>query len=78
MHFARTRAGVKDYPSRIVSGGEINKLLDRARPAFYATILLGVNCGLGPADLSRAIHEPLDRRLSATESPQLGPGQLGP
>jgi integrase len=53
MRLARARAGVMDYSERIVSGTEIDKLLDRSQPAFKAMILLGVNCGLGPADLGR-------------------------
>jgi integrase len=50
---AKLRAGVKDYSERIVDGVELNKLLARAQPAFKAIILLGVNAGLGPADIGR-------------------------
>lgn len=53
MRQAKARAGVADYSKRIVSGDEVTRLLGRAQPNFQAMILLGVNCGLGPADLGR-------------------------
>ncbi|HWE95985.1 MAG TPA: tyrosine-type recombinase/integrase [Tepidisphaeraceae bacterium] len=50
---AKARGGKKDFSKRIVSGVEIDQLYDRANPQFKAIILLGVNCGLGPADIGR-------------------------
>jgi integrase len=50
---AKMRAGIKDYSNRIVSGEELDKLLKRASPVFKAIILIGINCGLGPADIGR-------------------------
>jgi hypothetical protein len=46
MRQAKARAGIKDNSERIVTGEEIDRLLERANPTFKALILLGVNCGL--------------------------------
>src|SRR5580658_4705466 len=40
-------------PDRIVTGAEIKALVRNATPLFKAIVLLGVNCGLGPADIGR-------------------------
>lgn len=64
---AKVRAGKQDFSKRIVTGGEIDKLLERAQAQFKAIILLSVNCGLGPADLGRLRWHMLDlenRRLT--------------
>jgi integrase len=49
----KLRAGLKDYSDRIVSGGEIDKLLGRSTPVFKAIVLMGINAALGPADIGR-------------------------
>jgi Phage integrase, N-terminal SAM-like domain len=50
MRQAKARAGLPDYSERIVTGEEIDKLVESATPLFKGIILLSVNCGLGPAD----------------------------
>ena len=57
---AKTRAGVKDYSDRILTGEEIDQLLLRAPPTFKALILLGINTGMGPADLGRLTWDKVD------------------
>ncbi|MEA2708129.1 MAG: hypothetical protein QOF78_730 [Phycisphaerales bacterium] len=49
----KARAGLADYSDRIVTGEEIDKLLKLSQPNMKAIILLGINCGLGPADIGR-------------------------
>ncbi len=67
---AKLRAGVKDYSDRIVTGDELDKLLDRATQAFKAMILLGVNCGLGPADIGRLRWEMIDLTTGRMKFPR--------
>jgi integrase len=56
----KARAGIKDHSDRILTGAEIDKLLAASQPNMAAMILLGVNCGLGPADLGRMTWRHLD------------------
>jgi integrase len=49
----KARAGEKDYSDRILTGTEIDKLLNASRPLFKGIILMGVNAALGPADIGR-------------------------
>ena len=79
MRLARARAGVLDHSSRIATGEEIDRLLERSQPAFKAMILLGVNCGLGPADLGRLRWNMIDltqRRLNFPR-PKTGAPRVG-
>jgi len=50
---AKARAGIEDFSDRVLTGEEIDKLLERSTSNFRAMILLGINCGLGPADIGR-------------------------
>lgn len=53
MRKEKARLGIADHSDRILTGEEIDQLLKGAQPNLKALILLGVNCGLGPADLGR-------------------------
>ncbi|HEY8747267.1 MAG TPA: tyrosine-type recombinase/integrase [Tepidisphaeraceae bacterium] len=53
MRQAKAREGKKDHSKRIVTGDEVHKLVEGANPQLGAIILLGVNCGMGPADIGR-------------------------
>lgn len=53
MRLEKARAGLPDFSKRIVTGEEIDRLLDASQPNMRAMILLGINCGLGPADIGR-------------------------
>jgi integrase len=79
MRIARQRAGEKDYSGRILSGNEIDRLLERSQPAFRAMILLGANCGLGPADLGRLrwSHIDLKNRRLVFPRPKTGALRIG-
>lgn len=79
MRVARARAGVKDYSARIVTGEEVDRLLKRSQPAFRAMILLGVNCGLGPADVARLRWDMIDlqRRRLVFPRPKTGVMRVG-
>lgn len=67
---AKIRAGLKDYSDRVLTGEEIDRLLARAQPAFKAIILLGVNCGLGPADIGRLRWEMLNMKTGRLMFPR--------
>jgi len=53
MRQAKARAGEKDFSKLIVTGAQVATLLARASVNYRAIILMGINCGLGPADLGR-------------------------
>jgi integrase len=50
---AKARDGKPDYSKRIVTGDEVASMVDQANPQLGAMILLGINCGIGPADIGR-------------------------
>jgi integrase len=79
MRLARARAGAADHSDRVVNGAEVDKLLARAQPAFRAMILLGVNCGLGPADLGRLRWDMIDlgKRRLRFPRPKTGVPRVG-
>lgn len=79
MRVAKARAGIKDYSDRILTGEEIDRLLDRSQPAFKAMILLGLNCALGPADLGRLQWHMVDleRGTICFPRPKTGVMRLG-
>jgi len=49
----RVKAGEADYSDRIVTGEELDRLLNLAAPLHRGLILMAVNTGLGVADLAR-------------------------
>lgn len=70
MRQAKARAGIKDFSRRIVTGHELDKLIDSATPLFKAIILLSVNCGLGPADLGRLRWRHINLESGALDMPR--------
>lgn len=79
MRQARLRSGLPDHSARIVNGEEVDRLLARANPTFKGMILLGLNCGLGPADLGRLRWSMIDleRRRLLYPRPKTGVVRLG-
>lgn len=53
IRMAKAREGKPDHSERIVTGDELNRLIERANPQFKAIILLAANCAMGPADIGR-------------------------
>lgn len=70
MRQAKARAGIADYSARIVTGEEVDHLLKRANPNFRAMILLGLNCGLGPADIGRLKWSDIDLEKKRLDMPR--------
>jgi integrase len=52
---AKAREGKPDHSGRIVTGEEVDNIVlwFKRNPQFKAIVLMGVNCGLGPADIGR-------------------------
>ncbi|MGA2585007.1 MAG: tyrosine-type recombinase/integrase, partial [Tepidisphaeraceae bacterium] len=76
MRQARARAGLKDNSQRIISGEEIDRLLQRASPTFKALILLAANTGLGPGDLGRMTWDKINMKKRTLVYPRSKSGQL--
>jgi integrase len=72
----KARAGVADYSDRIVSGAEIDKLLSLSQPNMKAIILLGINCGLGPADIGRLRWRNIDMATGKLDYPRNKTGNV--
>lgn len=53
IRMEKQRAGVVDYGAVIATGVMIDSLLALSQPNMKAIILMGINCGLGPADIGR-------------------------
>lgn len=67
---AKAREGKADHSKRIVTGDEITCLVDNANTQFRAAILLGVNCGLGPADVGRLRWRHIDLETGQLNMPR--------
>ena len=67
---AKARAGEKDFSDVILNGSDIDRLIEDASPAFRALILLGINCGMGPADLGRLTWDRIDLSLGRLTFPR--------
>lgn len=70
MRQAKAREGKKDYSARLVTGAELDTLVEKATPLFKALILMGVNCGLGPADLGRLRWSHIDMESGKLDMPR--------
>lgn len=70
MRQAKAREGKKDFSKRVLTGEEVDRLLDNATPLFRAMILVGVNCGLGPADLGRLKWSHIDMESGMLDMPR--------
>ena len=76
MRQAKAREGREDHSSRILTGEELEKLINAANPQFKAIILLGVNCGLGPADIGRLQWRNIDKATGQFDMPRPKTGTL--
>ena len=66
----KAREGEADHSDRILTGDELDRLLSVAPPQFRALILVGVNCGLGPADLGRLRWRDIDMGTGELDMPR--------
>ena len=67
---AKAREGKKDHSKRVVTGDEVKKLLAAASRQMAAIVLLGVNCGLGPADIGRLRWRHIDMNTGELDMPR--------
>ncbi|HTW94326.1 MAG TPA: tyrosine-type recombinase/integrase [Tepidisphaeraceae bacterium] len=70
MRQAKARAGIKDVSDRILTGEEIDRLLERACPTFKGIILIAANTGLGPADIGRLTWDKIDMHRGRLRYPR--------
>lgn len=72
----KARAGIKDHSERILTGGEVDRLIADSQPNMRAMILLAVNCGLGPADIGRLQWYRIDMKRGMLNYPRPKTGNL--
>jgi integrase len=70
IRMAKAREGKPDHSERIVTGDELNRLIERANPQFKAVILLAANCAMGPADMGRLRWRDIDMETGALDMPR--------
>lgn len=70
MRQAKARAGVQDFSKLIITGAQVDTLVAHANRQYAAIILLGVNCGLGPADLGRLRWRHVNMETGALDMPR--------
>lgn len=70
LSMAKERAGEADYSELIVTGDQINQMVKHSSVNMQAVILLGVNIGIGPADLGRLRWSDIDLEHGVFKKPR--------
>ncbi len=65
-----------DHSSRILSGKEIDTILEGQSLRFQVAVLLGINCGLGPADVGRMRWHNIDMKTGEFTYPRHKTGAM--